>query len=161
MNFILKRCLIAVFTMFLVSLLCFLVFSVIRGDLASMLGGIWVSPEHLETLREEIGLNQNVFLRYFDWLSNFIRGNPGNSLSFHGEAIKEIIRERLPVSFCLALFSLFFILLIAFPVSLLSVKREGSLPDRIINAFTAAGISIPGFLQLPAIIWLPKLIRPV
>jgi ABC-type dipeptide/oligopeptide/nickel transport system permease component len=131
--------------MFLVSLLCFLVFSVIRGDPASLLGGIWTSPEQLETLREELGLNQNVFVRYINWLGDFVSGNPGNSISFHGESIRDMIAERFPVSLFLALFSLVFVLLIAVPVSLFTVKREGSFLDRAVNFFTAAGISMPGF----------------
>ncbi len=145
MSFIFKRCVIAVFTMFLVSLLCFLIFSVIRGDPAGLLGGIWVSPDQLETLREEMGLNRNVFVRYFDWLADFIRGNPGNSFFFRSEAISDMISERLPVSLSLAFLSFFFIFLIALPVSLLTVKREGSLADRIVNFLTAASISTPGF----------------
>jgi ABC-type dipeptide/oligopeptide/nickel transport system permease component len=118
---------------------------VIRGDPASSLGGIWVSSDQLETLREDMGLNQNIFVRYINWLSDFIRGNPGNSFSFHGESISSMMRERLPVSFFLALFSLVFIFLIAVPVSLFTIKKEGGLLDRMINIFTAAGISIPGF----------------
>ncbi len=145
MSFIIKRCITALFTMFLVSLLCFLAFSVIRGDPASLLGGISIRPEQLETLREELDLNQNVFVRYGNWLFDFLRGNPGHSFSFRGEAIVDMIAERLPVSLFLALFSLLFVLLIALPVSLLSVKREGALLDRLVNIFTAAGISMPGF----------------
>jgi ABC-type dipeptide/oligopeptide/nickel transport system permease component len=131
--------------MFLVSLLCFLVFSVIKGDAASVSGGISISPEQLAQLREEMGLNRNVFSRYFDWLVNFLSGNPGNSLRYRGEAISVMIAQRIPVSFSLALLSLFFVLLIAVPFSLFTVRREGDLLDRIVNFFTAAGISTPGF----------------
>jgi ABC-type dipeptide/oligopeptide/nickel transport system permease component len=56
-----------------------------------------------------------------------------------------MISQRLPVSLSLALLSLFFILIISVPVSLLTVKKEGNFTDRIVNFFTAAGISIPGF----------------
>ena len=145
MNYIFRRIIIAFITMFMVSLFCFLTFSVIRGDPASLLGGIDITPGQLEILREEMGLNNGIFYRFFNWLSGFLRGNPGNSLYFRGEAISAIITERLPVSFTLALFSLVLILAISIPVSLLTVKREGSLPDRIINFLTAAGISTPGF----------------
>ncbi|MDR0302030.1 MAG: ABC transporter permease [Treponema sp.] len=145
MNYIIRRIVIALITMFLVSLLCFLVFSVIKGDAASVSGGISISPEQLAQLREEMGLNRNVFSRYFDWLVNFLSGNPGNSLRYRGEAISVMIAQRIPVSFSLALLSLFFVLLIAVPFSLFTVRREGDLLDRIVNFFTAAGISTPGF----------------
>jgi ABC-type dipeptide/oligopeptide/nickel transport system permease component len=131
--------------MFLVSVFCFLVFSVIRGDPASLAAGIEASPQQLAALREEMGLDKNIFLRYFDWLSGFLSGNPGNSLYFRGEAISAMTARCLPVSFTLALLSLFFVLLISIPVSLLTVKHEGTIADRIVNFLTAAGISAPGF----------------
>ena len=139
--------------MFLVSVFCFLIFSVIRGDPASLAAGIEASPEQLAALREEMGLNKNIFLRYFDWLSSFLAGNPGNSLRFRGEAVSSMISQRLPVSFTLALLCLFFVLLISVPVSLLTVRREGSIVDRIVNFFTAAGISAPGFFLGLLFIW--------
>ena len=140
--------------MFLVSVFCFLVFSVIRGDAASFLAGMEASPEHLSALREGMGLNRNVFIRYSEWLSDFLSGNPGNSLRFRGEAISSMIAGRLPVSFTLALLSLFFILVISIPVSLLMVKKEGNTADRIVNILTAVGISTPGFFMGLILIWI-------
>jgi ABC-type dipeptide/oligopeptide/nickel transport system permease component len=64
-----------------------------------------------------------------------------------------MIAERLPVSFTLAGLSLLFILLIALPVSLLTVKKEGNILDRIVNFLTAAGISSPGFFLGLLFIW--------
>ncbi|MCL2265117.1 MAG: ABC transporter permease [Treponema sp.] len=145
MNYIPKRIIATIITLFLVSVFCFLIFSVIRGDAASSLGGLWLTPEQLETLREEMGLDENVFVRYFNWLVNFISGNPGHSYSFRGEAISALISNRLPVTVSLALFSVFLILIISFSVSLFTAKREGSITDNIVNFFTAAGISTPGF----------------
>jgi len=145
LNYLLKKIIVSVITLFLVSIFCFLIFSVIRGDTASSLGGISVTQEQLEILREEMGLNRNIFIRYFDWLLNFISGNPGISYSFRGESISVLISQRLPVTISLAVLSLFFVLIISFPVSLLTVKREANFIDNIVNIFTAAGISTPGF----------------
>lgn len=131
--------------MFLVSFFCFLVFSVIRGDPASALGGIWVTPEQLAEIREAMGLGGNVFTRYFNWLSAFIAGNPGNSLSFRGESVSALLAQRIPVTVSLALLSLVLVLIISVPVSLFTIKKEGSAADRIVNFITAAGISTPGF----------------
>jgi len=145
LNFILRRIVIALITVFLVSILCFLAFSVIRGDPASYLAGINASQEQLTALREEMGLNRNVFVRYFEWFSGFILGKTGVALSFRGEAVSTLIAQRLPVTVTLALLSLFFVLVISMPVSLLTVNREGNVVDGIVNFLTAAGISAPGF----------------
>jgi len=154
LNYVIRRIAISVITMFLVSIFCFLAFSVIRGDAANFLAGTEGSPEYLSALREQMGLNRSVFLRYFDWLGGFLSGNPGNSLRFHGQEISALITERLPVSFSLALFSIILILAISVPVSLFSVRREGNAADRIVNFFTAAGISAPGFFLGLLFIWL-------
>jgi ABC-type dipeptide/oligopeptide/nickel transport system permease component len=139
--------------MFLVSIFCFLLFSVVRGDPASLAAGIEATPQQLAALREEMGLNRNIFSRYLDWITRFLAGDPGNSLRFRGEAISAMVRERLPVSFTLASLSLFFVLLISVPVSLLTVRREGSAADRVVNFLTAAGISAPGFFLGLLFIW--------
>ena len=142
-----KRILISLITLFLVSILCFLIFSVIRGDPASISGGIDITNEQLEILRDRMGLNKNVLVRYFDWLLNFITGNPGISYSFRGEEISALIAQRLPVTAALALISIIFILIISFTVSLLTVKKEGNITDNIVNFLNAAGISTPGFFM--------------
>ena len=154
MNYIFRRIIITLITMFLVSLFSFLAFSVIRGDPAAFLSGLESSPEQLSLLRDEIGLNRNIFIRYFEWLSGFLRGSMGNSLRFRSEPVSSMIFERLPVTFTLALMSLFFILFISAPVSLLTVKKEGGLLDCIINIFTAACISTPGFFLGLLFIWI-------
>ena len=154
MNYILNRVLVALITMFLVSVFCFLVFSVIRGDPASITAGMHVTPEYLAALREDMGLNKNIPTRYFEWLSGLFSGNLGTSLRYQGESVSVLIKERLPVTFSLALFSLFFILLISIPFSLLTVRREGSPLDRTVNFLTAAGISMPSFFLGLLFIWI-------
>ncbi|MDR0315832.1 MAG: ABC transporter permease [Treponema sp.] len=154
MHFIFRRLVIALVTLFLVSVFSFLAFSVIRGDPASLILGIEATAEQLAALREEMGLNRSLPERYFQWLTNFFTGNLGNSVRFRGEAISAMIASRLPVSFTLALLSLFFILLIAIPLSLFSVYREGGAIDRIVTTFTAISISVPGFFLGVLFIWI-------
>ncbi|GHV66488.1 peptide ABC transporter [Spirochaetia bacterium] len=153
MNFILRRIVIALITLLLVSVFTFLAFSVIRGDPASLVLGIEAGEEQLAAMREEMGLNKSLPERYTAWIKNFISGDLGNSLRFRGEAISDMIRSRLPVTFSLALLSLLFVLLIAVPASLFSVRREGGLVDRLINTLTAVNISVPGFFLGVLLIW--------
>jgi ABC-type dipeptide/oligopeptide/nickel transport system permease component len=145
LSYLLRRCVIALITLFFVSILCFGAFSVIHGDPASLAAGTEATGEQLETIRENMGLNRPLIIRYFDWLLNLLCGNLGNSLRFQRESISSLIAQRLPVSLSLALLSLFFIFIISLTVSLLTVKKEGDFFDRIVNFLTAAGISVPGF----------------
>jgi ABC-type dipeptide/oligopeptide/nickel transport system permease component len=154
LHFALKRTITALVTLFLVSVFSFLSFSVIRGDPASMALGTTATEEQLTVLRENLGLNRSLPARYLQWLGNFFSGNLGNPLRSRGEAISSLILPRLPVSFFLALLSLFFIVLIAVPVSLFSAHRENSLIDRAVSIGTAFGISIPNFFLGVLFIWI-------
>ena len=154
MNFFVRRIGAAFVTLFLVSVFCFLAFTLLPGDPASLILGIEASGEQVAALREELGLNRSLPERYLDWLGGLLSGNPGTSVRFQGEGISSLIRERLPVSFFLALLSLALILFIAVPVSLFSVRREGNFVDRIVTVFTAIGISAPGFFLGVLFIWI-------
>jgi ABC-type dipeptide/oligopeptide/nickel transport system permease component len=153
MNFIVKRLAITILTLFLVSLITFAAFSIIPGDPALLALGIEASDEQVAALREEMGLNRGFPARYFSWLGNFLTGNLGNSSRFRGASISGMILERLPVTFSLALLSLIFIPLMAAPVVLLSVKKENSFLDKLMNSLTAVGISFPGFFLGILFIW--------
>jgi ABC-type dipeptide/oligopeptide/nickel transport system permease component len=153
-HFALKRIITAFITLFLVSVFCFLAFGVIRGDPASIMLGPNATADQIAAFRAEHGLDRGIPARYVQWLGNFFSGNLGNSMRFRGEAISSMIIERLPVSFFLALISLFFIVLIAVPISLLSVRREDSLISRIVNISTAVGISVPNFFLGVLFIWI-------
>jgi ABC-type dipeptide/oligopeptide/nickel transport system permease component len=153
-HFIIRRIILAFVTLFLVSAAGFLAFSVIRGDPASLVLGTEATAEQLAALREEMGFNRGIAERYATWIGGFLAGNLGNSLRFRGESISAMILERLPVTCTLALLSLLFIVIIALPVSLFSVRREGGIVDRIVNTFTALGISIPPFFLGVLFIWI-------
>jgi ABC-type dipeptide/oligopeptide/nickel transport system permease component len=101
-----------------------------------------------------MGLNRSLPRRYISWAGNFLTGNLGNSTRFRGEPIAGLILDRLPVTFCLASLSLFFIFLFSFPLALISVHREGGFVDRLINTLTALNISFPGFFLAVLFIWI-------
>jgi ABC-type dipeptide/oligopeptide/nickel transport system permease component len=154
LDFILRRFFIMIITLFLVSVFTFLAFNIIRGDPAALILGTEATDEQVAQLREEMGLNHSLGERYVSWLSGFLTGKLGNSVRFRGQAISAMIRERMPISFSLALLSLFFTILIAFPASLVSVHREGGFVDHLMNTLTAINISAPGFFLGVVFIWI-------
>ena len=153
MGFIGRRLVITILTLFLVSLLTFGAFHLLPGDAALLSLGIEASGEQLETLRAGMGLNKSFPEQYLSWLGKLFTGQLGSSARFRGASVSGIIRERIPVTLSLAGLSFFFVLLIAVPVSLFSVKKEGSLTDRVVVSFTAFGISLPGFFTGVLFIW--------
>jgi ABC-type dipeptide/oligopeptide/nickel transport system permease component len=153
MNFLLKRVLSACLTLLLVSVLTFAAFNIIPGDPARVMAGTTASEEQVELLRESMGLNASLTTRYFRWLGGFVTGNPGVSLRF-GVPNSELIGERITVTFWLALLSLFLVILISFPVALLTTKRENSWLDKITNTLTTISLSVPNFFLAVVLIWI-------
>jgi ABC-type dipeptide/oligopeptide/nickel transport system permease component len=156
--FVGRRLLITLITLFLVSVFTFAAFNIIPGDPALLALGTEADGEQIEALREEMGLDKPLPVQYFVWLKNFLTGNLGNSSRFRGASVSGMIKERLPVTFSLAGIALGFILVISIPAVLLSVKKEGSALDRIMNTLTAVNISFPGFFLAVLFIWIFGLI---
>jgi len=154
MAFVVKRLVITLITLFLVSVFTFAAFRFIPGDAALLSLGIEAGQAQIEALRAEMGLDKSFAGQYFSWLGKFLSGNLGNSTRFRGVSISEMLRERLPVTFALAGLSFLFIILIAIPASLAGVKKEDSFFNHIITGFTALNISIPGFFLGVLFIWI-------
>ena len=154
MGFIGKRLGTSFLTLILVSVLTFAAFRLIPGDAALLSLGTEATQEQIEALRAEMGLDKSFPAQYFSWLVNFLTGRLGNSARYRGASVSQMILSRLPVTFSLAGLSFVFIILIAVPVSLFSVKKENSLSDRIVTTLTAFSISIPGFFLGVLFIWI-------
>jgi ABC-type dipeptide/oligopeptide/nickel transport system permease component len=153
MSFLARRLALTLLTLFLVSLLTFVCFSLIPGDAASLILGTEAGEEQVAALREEFGLDRSAAERYVSWLRGFAGGNLGNSVRFRGEAISDLVLSRLPVTFSLAILSLVFIIILSLLFSLPAAGKAGSLLNRIINIMAAAGISVPGFFLGVLFIW--------
>ncbi|MCL2381979.1 MAG: ABC transporter permease [Treponema sp.] len=154
MGFIARRLVITVLTLFLVSVLAFAAFRLIPGDPALLALGTEATEEQLRALRAEMGLDRSLPAQYVHWAGNFLTGNLGNSARFMGASVSGLILHRLPVTLALAGLSFLFVILIAVPVSLFSVKKENSPVDRIVATLTALNISVPGFFLGILFIWI-------
>jgi len=116
------------------------------------------SEQQIKSLRAELGLDKSIPEQYLSWLGKFLTGDLGGSVRFRGTPVMTMIRDRLPITFSLALLSLFFIILIAVPVSLLPMKKKPSFLDSLVNTLTALNISMPGFFFGILFIWIFGLI---
>ncbi|MCL2608539.1 MAG: ABC transporter permease [Treponema sp.] len=153
MRFALRRIGSALITVFLVSLFSFLAFGVVSGDAAVHALGIDATEEQIARLWSELGLDRNPAVRYLAWLGGIFSGDWGESVRFRGERVAGLVAERLPVTFSLASLALILTLLIAVPTSLVSVRREGGIVDRMTGVLTACGLGIPGFFLGILLIW--------
>jgi peptide/nickel transport system permease protein len=103
-----------------------------------------ISIERLDEIRHELGLDRPVLIQYADWLWGAIQGDLGTSIRFHQPVIKMIL-NALPVTIELGALAMFFSLIIAIPVGILSARRRNSPEDFVSTTFALLGISTPNF----------------
>jgi len=119
MRYAIRKLVTLVITLFLISLLAFLAFSLIPGDPAVLQLGINATPESLEALREEMGLNRPLTVRYFEWLGSLFFGDMGQSFA-HGHSVRELLGDRLIITGSLLGMSFLLAVGIALPMGLLT-----------------------------------------
>lgn len=145
-----------------VSFLSFLLLSLVPGDPALIVAGSNPSTEQIELVREELGLNDPLPVRYLDWLNDVVHGDLGRSAQRNQDVV-DALRERLPVTAELMGLTLAISTLIAIPIGVLSAYRVGSRFDKSVTTISFALLSIPGFLTAILLIivfavklnWLP------
>lgn len=173
-TYLLKRLLMLVPLLFGVSVLTFLVLRVAPADTAVARAGLGATPERVEQLREEFGLNRPYFpvsfrahpafvrfnsgSQYSDWLGGIVRGDFGTSTTYD-EPVLGTIADRMPVTIELVLLSTLMTILIGVPAGVISAVRKGTALDLAVRTVSVFGVSIPGFwlgivlLLFPAIWW--------
>ena len=102
LGFVARRLFYLVPVLLAVSLLTFLIASLMPGDLAYVILGDQATPEKVEALRHDMGLDQPIWWRYLSWLGHVLEGDFGRSFRT-GQTVLQAVAERLPVSFELML----------------------------------------------------------
>ncbi|MCI1946555.1 nickel ABC transporter permease [Clostridium luticellarii] len=146
-KYIFKRLLYLFPVLFGITFLTFALTYFSPGDPAVLMlnaTGVTPSPELVEKVRGELGLNRPFLLQYFSWLSGVIRGDFGISYKYN-KPVLDLIFETLPATFKLAVVSIFLMLLIALPLGILSALYKNKLADYVIRTVSFFGISMPGF----------------
>lgn len=144
MSYFLRRLPSLLLTLFLISLVTFVVVQVVPGDPAQLILGTEAPPEALADLRAQLGLDRPLPLQYLSWLGGVLRGDLGVSLR-HGRPVVALITERLPVTLSLATLSLTLAVILAVPLGVLAAIRQHSALDYAVLVFAQAGLALPSF----------------
>lgn len=144
MNRYVKKVIFLILTIFLVSIFTFLAFQIIPGDSARAILGMDATEEAVNALREEMGLNDNVFLRYGRWAMDAMRGDFGTSISYN-VPVKKLIAERLPITVTLAVMASVLILVISIPLGIFLSRKKSRLQESILLGWIHITMAIPPF----------------
>lgn len=145
MRFILKKAGTFAVTLLIISFVTFMAFQLIPGDPATSRLGTSATPERVEALREELGLNRPVMTRYVEWLGGFVTGDSGMSYKY-ASTVGELLENKLIVTVVLSLMSFIIMVAISLPLGIILTRYEGGWLDRIMVAINQIVMSIPSFL---------------
>lgn len=131
-------------TLLLISFLVFLAFDMIPGDPAQARLGTEVTPERLEALREEMGLNKPLIERYLRWLVSFVQGDFGDSYKYN-MPVADMISSKLPITIIMALISFAIMVVVSLPLGIYTAKHNGKRIDRVITVINQVMMAVPHF----------------
>ena len=144
-KYIVKKIASLSLTLIAVSFVVFFLFSVIPGDPAVSKLGTNATPEKVEALREELGLNAPFMVRYFKWLTGIPRGDFGKSYAY-SMPVSKLIGGKLMINGTLSLMAILIVVGISVPVGVYTAKHTGGLLDKIITVINQAFMAFPPFL---------------
>lgn len=139
-----KKIITMFLTLFAVTLFVFLAFHVISGDPATSMLGTQATPERVEALREEMGLNDPVLVQYGRWALNFIKGDMGTSYSYR-MPVSEMIAGKIPVTLTMTIMAFLLMVVISVPLGIYTARHAGGVIDRIIYMINQVIMAFPPF----------------
>ena len=151
-QFIVRRLLLMIPTIFAISIVVFIIIQLPPGDfLTTMVSamssqGESVNQAALDALRDQYGLGQPLYVQYFKWISNIIlHGNFGQSFEYN-QPVSALIGSRLALTIVISVVSLLLTWVIAFPIGIYSAVRKYSPGDYVFTFISFIGLAIPEFM---------------
>jgi len=159
LQFIIRRLLTAVVTLWAISVMSFIIIQLPPGDfltsyvanLAQM--GTSVSDTQVQIMREAYGLDQPIYVQYAKWMGGVLRGDFGKSLEW-GVPVSDLIWDRLGLSILVGASSILFVWSIAIPIGVFSATHQYSFMDYVATFFGFLGLAIPDFLFALVLMWI-------
>lgn len=157
-GYILRRCIAAVPVLVLVTFGTFALIRIIPGDLATLKLGQDATPQEIQEYRAKLGLNKPIPVQYARWLGDTLTGNFGDS-QWEFRPVKDVIRDKFPVTVELALLAVIISTLIAIPFGIVSAVRQDSVLDQTLRVSAILFLAVPSFwlaillITLPSIWW--------
>ena len=158
LQYIARRIVMMIPTLFLISIVSFIIIQLPPGDfltsyvtqLSSM--GDNVDESAIQALRDRYGLGQPLYVQYFRWMDNMLHGDFGHSMEWN-KPVLGLLTERLPLTFVLAVSTMLFTWAIAFPIGIYSAVKQYSIGDYIATFLGFIGLAIPDFLLALILMW--------
>ena len=143
-RFILFRAAASVPVLIGITIIVFVILSLIPGDPATAILGSYATPENVARLNAQLGLDRPLVQRYFIWLGNLLQGDLGRSFSLNRPVIDEIL-ERFNATLILSGLAFVMCSVLGILAGVISATRQYGLADKLITFAVLVGISVPSF----------------
>ena len=153
MKYAAKRIAMLLLTMVIVSLLAFVAFDLISGDPATAMLGTEATPDKVAALREQLGLNRPLLVRYGEWLLGFFTGDLGVSYSYH-QPVWDLIAPKVLVTLYLSGLTFVLIVAVSIPLGLRSARQSGGILDGGRTLMNQLCMAVPPFFTGILLSWL-------
>ncbi|MEZ0481339.1 ABC transporter permease [Planococcus sp. SSTMD024] len=144
LNYTIRRLLSVIPVMLVVSVIVFMIVHLTPGNPAFLILGEDSSPEAIADLERELGLDQALYVQFFNWFSQVITGDLGTSV-YSSQSVTSLIAENFGPTFSLMALSTVILLVIAIPVAILIVALRKTVLDPIFTSVSLFGVSVPEF----------------
>ncbi|HEY2901681.1 MAG TPA: ABC transporter permease [Polyangia bacterium] len=157
--YLVRRLLLAVLTMWAVSVLSFTVIQLPPGDyitsyIAQMSSsGSSVSLEEADALRQQYGLDKPMYIQYVRWMSMVLRGNFGMAMEY-GRPVSDVIGDRLTLTMVVSIAAIILTWVLALPIGVYSAVRQYSIGDYIATSIGFIGLAVPSFMLALVLMYL-------
>ena len=160
---VVSRLLGAIPTLLLISLITFTLLHLIPGDPAVVMGGLSATPQEVEQIRADLGLDQPLWGQLLHWYGGLLHGDLGRSLLL-GQDVLQAVWQRAPVTLSLSAYGLVLTLLIGITGGVVAALRHNTMVDQAAMMGAMLGISMPSFFIAPLLVllfavhlgWLPS-----
>jgi peptide/nickel transport system permease protein len=144
-GYLFRRLLATIPVMGVVALFVFLLLRLTPGDPAAILAGDNATAEQLERIRTSLGLNEPIYLQFFNWINQLLHGDLGVSLISHVPVLK-MIGQRVEPSLSVALATIILSVVVAVPLGVIAAWKHGTWIDRFVMGLSVLGFSVPVFV---------------
>lgn len=144
LRFTTKRILLMIPILIGMSLLTFFISNTIPGDPARLVAGPHANPQVIAQLREKLGLNDPIYLQYFHYISNLLKGDLGQSL-YSQQLVINDLKNYFPATLELTLFSMIISVVVGIPFGLISAQKRDKWPDHLTRFVALLGVAMPAF----------------
>ncbi len=160
---VVSRLLGAVPTLLLISLITFGILHLIPGDPAVVIAGLSATPQEVDQVRADLGLDQPIWGQLLHWYGGLLHGDLGRSLLL-GQDVLQAVWQRLPVTLGLSLYGLVLTLVLGILGGVVAALRQNTVVDQAAMGAAMLGISLPSFFIAPLLVllfavhlgWLPS-----